>query len=108
VFYKPNLGETLARLGEFWMRRMTGEITAIVRGFPNPYFQQFLDSRRLEPEGSEAADIPDDELRWAHWDAKLRICGEVRDDSLPVAYPARSRFCCSTARTSGRQQATYR
>ena len=102
MFYKPNLGETLARLGEFWMRRMTGEITAIVRGFPNPYFQQFLDSRRLEPEGSEAAEIPDDELRWAHWDAKLRICGEVRDDSLPVAYPARSRFCCSTARTSGR------
>ena len=48
MFYKTNLGETLARLGEFWMRRMTGEITAIVRGFPNPYFQQFLDSRRLE------------------------------------------------------------
>ena len=87
MFYKPNLDETLARLGDFWRRRMTGEITGVVRGFPNPYFEAFLGSQTFEAEGSEAPDVPDDELRWAHWEARLRICREVCDDSVPVAYP---------------------
>lgn len=87
MFYKANLDETLSRLKDFWLRRMTREITAVIRGFPNPYFEEFLQSRTFEAEATETPEIPDDELRWAHWEARLRICGEICDDSLPVAYP---------------------
>lgn len=87
MFYKANLDETVGRLSEFWMRRMPDRITAVIRGFPNPHFERYLTTQTFEPEGTPALDVPDDERRWAYWDARLRIMAEVGDDSLPVAYP---------------------